>query len=184
MGKVQMGRAKAETWATPSKVFAQRLRETRENRGWSQSELAQLMTDSGRPMNTTALLRVESGERKLTLDEAIALANILRAAPANLLSPPGGELIALTDREAVDGDGMRNWLLTGVGIVVWPEPPRAEDETKLRAWLDRELERGAVALADALRGHDKSGIKASGEAILGAVEKYRKASEEARSDAS
>jgi len=169
---------------TPSKVFAQRLRETREARGLSQSELAQMLTDRGRPMNTTALLRVESGERKLSLDEAIALADVLQAAPANLLSPPDGSYVALTDNKGVDGDGIRNWLLTGVGIVVWPEPARAEDETKLRAWLDRELERGAVALADALRGHDKSGIKAAGGAILGAVEKYRKASEEAQSDAS
>src|SRR5215217_3374746 len=101
----------------PTEVFAARLREMRDARGLTQAELAQQMTEAGRPLSRGALLRLESGERGLLLDEAIALTRLLHAVPAQLLTAPEGALTALTGKEAVDGDGMRNWLVYGEPIL-------------------------------------------------------------------
>ena len=82
----------------PSEIFARRLREVRTARGESQETLAQTMTERGAcPLSKAALLRIEKGKgfdeggRGLSLDEAIALAAVLNAAPAHLLTPPEGE---------------------------------------------------------------------------------------------
>lgn len=158
-----------------SEVFALRLRETRRARDLSQSEVARRMTEAGRPMGKASLLRVENDTRGPTLDEAFALAQVLFAATANLLSPPEGALVALTDKVAVDGGGLRNWLLTGVGIPVWPEAPRDEDRGTLRVWFEDAVTAHAVALADAYRARDKAGIRAAVEAILASVGRYEQA---------
>src|SRR5262245_2425001 len=103
----------------PSEVFAQRLKATRTDRHLSQTELARRTTDTGRPMAKPALLRIEKGQppemggRGLSLDEALAFCSVLGTAPATMLSPPEGELVWLTDDEAVDGDGLRDWFRHG-----------------------------------------------------------------------
>jgi hypothetical protein len=134
-----------------------------------------MMTNAGRPLSRPALLSIENRSRGLSLDEALGLANVLRSALANLLSPPEGSVVALTEKEAVDAEGLRNWLLAGVGFVVWPASPTDEDRTTLRVWLDSALERHAFALADAVRSDDKAGIFAAGKAIVETVREYDQA---------
>src|SRR5688500_4231713 len=102
-----------DDWKRPSEIFAARLRETRKARDLTQTELAQLMTDAGLPLSKPALLRIENGERGLSLDEAIALSAVLYAVPAHLLTPPDDGIVALTDKLGVDGEGLRAWLLHG-----------------------------------------------------------------------
>jgi hypothetical protein len=162
-------------------VFAQRLQETRVAREkMSQAELAQRATDVGRPLDRAAVLRIESGQRGLALDEAVALATILRAAPAHLLTPPEGELVALTDKEAVDGEALRNWLMYGapfLGMAAAVAVDRDQEQLALRAQLERDLTQYALALTDAVRGEDKAGIRLAGEAIVLAVGDYQEAIE-------
>ena len=144
----------------PSAVFAARLREIRKARGLSQELLAHSMTEGGRPLNKAALLRIESGERGLALDEALALAALLHAAPAHLLSPPEEEaLVWLTDQRGVDGDGMRDFLRFGEPLALSPEGQRA----RLSSSLEQAVIVYARALVDAVQGNDRAGQK---EALL------------------
>lgn len=161
----------------PSAVFAQRLRETRKARALSQEELARRMGEVGRPLGKASLVRVENETREPTLDEAFGLGQVLAAAPANLLSPPDGKFFAPIDGSAVDADGLRNWLLTGIGVTVWPDPPREEDRDKLRVWLQNTVTAHAGALADASRVNSQAGIIAAVDAIIAAVRQYQEALE-------
>ena len=151
----------------PSAVFAQRLRETRQARGLTQTELAERMTDAGRPMSKPALLRIENGTRGLSLDEALAFAQVLNAVPAHLLNPPEGTVVAPVDWTGYDGEGLRLWLVTGVGGSVWPEQIATDDDRALaESWFEGVLSSLAVALVDANRVDDKEGVNAIGRRIV------------------
>lgn len=167
--------AKEPIGLPPSKVFGQRLRETREARNLKQAEVAKMMTDAGRPLSRAALLRIENGTRGLSLDEAVALALVLRANPSHMLTPPGDSMLALTDREGVDGPALRNWLTTGNPILAWPASPRDEDRDTLAELLLRTVTYHAVALIDAERIGDKDGIVVAARAIKEAIDKHRAA---------
>ena len=140
----------------PSEIFAMRLRETRRARGRTQTELAEAMTNAGRPLNRPAVIRIESGERGISLDEAIGLASVLNAAPALMLSPPGDDMVALTDNTAVDGEALRDWLATGSALLTWPShaPGTPEDALREEALLESRLVSLATALLDAARTND------------------------------
>lgn len=158
-----------------STVFAQRLREIREARGMSRPQLARLMTERGRPMTKLALHRIENGDRKVSLDEAIAFAETLRAALAALLSPAEGTYLALTDKHAVDGAGLRQWLVTGHAVEAWPVTPVAEDREHLDAMLRKALAAYAIALVDAGRVDDLAGAQAAIDAIEAALKRHHQA---------
>lgn len=161
-----------EAWKRPSEVFAARLRETRKARGLKQSDVAQRMTEHGRPMNKAAVLRIERGERGLGLDEAIALAATLSAVPAQLLTPREGERVGLTDKLGVDGLGMRGWLRFGDSAFATAgdlEPERVADLT-MQAVFGH-----ARALVDAHRAEDKAGIQ---EAFRALRDTFRNGGEE------
>ena len=161
----------------PREVFAARLRETRKARGFSQTELAHRMTERGHPMSRAALLRVERGERGLSLDEALALAAELFVAPAHLLSPPDGEFVWLTDRFGVDGEGMRAWLLHGDDFVAtWGDYQAGERESA----FGRALLVHAKAYIDAERGDDKAGKARELAELVKAAAAYNKIAEEER----
>lgn len=136
----------------PGAVFAHRLRELREARGVSQTTLADLLTTAGVPMNKWAVMRIETGQRQLTLDEALAIALVLKASFAHLLTPPDGGLTAVTEHVGLDGAALREWLRYGT-----PGATHREAEEEL---MDAELEERlavlAVAYLDA-RANDKTG---------------------------
>lgn len=149
----------------PSDVFAKRLKEIRGSRGLSQTALARLVTDAGRPLSKAALLRIESGERRLTLDEAMALALILGVAPAHLLSPPGDAIVWITDQWGTDGSGLRNWLLLGDPHLLTVPGQRV----RLRTRLAFAVETYAQAIVDAKRGNDTAGRRAAIAALTEAI---------------
>jgi transcriptional regulator with XRE-family HTH domain len=155
----------------PSQVFAKRLRETREARGFTQTELAQLVTGKGQPISKAALLRIERGKRGLSLDEAFALAQVLNVAPAHLLSPPDDEQVWLTPSYAVDGTGMRNWLLFGAPILAMTEPGQ---RASARMKLVFNVEVYAQAIVDADRGRDEEGKRVAIAALEGAILGHQK----------
>lgn len=63
---------------TPEHFFARRLRERREALGLSQAAVAEaLRAESGISLDPTAITRIESNDRRISLDEAVALATIL-----------------------------------------------------------------------------------------------------------
>jgi transcriptional regulator with XRE-family HTH domain len=160
-----------EDQKSPSEVFASRLREIRKARDLSQTELARRMTEEGRPMNKAALLRIENGQRGLSLDEALALAELLKVAPAHLLSPPDDAMVWLTDNRGVDGAGMRNWLLFGDPLLLNPPGRRFV----LRAELVGAIEVYAQAIIDAKNGRDEEGRKHAIRALEAAIMEHNTA---------
>jgi transcriptional regulator with XRE-family HTH domain len=141
----------------------------------SQADLAARMTERGRPLSRPALQQLETSKRGVSLDEALALAACLWAAPANLLSPPGDTYVALTDDVGVDGQALRTWFSTGDPLGAWPETPTEDDRAALDEILGDALSRLALALVDANRSGDKAGVKALYVAIEQAVDRHRAA---------
>lgn len=159
----------------PSRVFGDRLREIRRDRKFSQTELAHRMTERGRPMSKEALLRVERGGRGLSLDEALALAACLHVAPAHLLSPPGEEIVWLTDKQGVDSEGMRAWLLHGDEFIATASEYQRGELAKA---LEGVVLAHARALVDAQKGDDKAGVRNQLYALGRAALRYQKALED------
>ena len=148
-----------ETTLPASAVFAARLRETRKARGLTQAELAQRMKAKGHTISETALRRIESWKRGLSLDEAFALIEALEAVPVYMLTPQEDKLIRLSESVATDGEGMRGWLVSGLPDLIPPER-RPEPPAELTDALAREqrtqenfarIRRVAYGLVDAVR---------------------------------
>lgn len=57
----------------------------RQRRGWDQRTLAERVTAVGRPMSTSVLGKVESGARRVDIDDLVALAAALEVRLAQLL---------------------------------------------------------------------------------------------------
>lgn len=85
-------------------VFATRLREARESRGWSQAELAQRAY-----MQPSAIAHFEAGRRKPSFDNVRRLAKVLEVSADFLMGVKATvafrneELLNATDRDYIQG---------------------------------------------------------------------------------
>jgi transcriptional regulator with XRE-family HTH domain len=93
----------------PSENFTRRLREARTRRGWTQAELAKRVTALGHSLDKTAVTKLEGGNRKVTLDDAVALAAALDVPVLSLLLPAEGDA-ALTRKLAIPFPFARAWM--------------------------------------------------------------------------
>lgn len=120
-------------------------------------------------MSKIAVLRIERGERGISLDEALAFAFVLGAAPANMLSPEDGAYVWPTNRMGLSGAELRNWLLFGDPLLV------SEEGQRVRARLKTmfALERLAQAMVDARRGGDSAGVNAAAVQLTDIVLKHQ-----------
>lgn len=108
-GGIVAGRTKTEGRRIGA-IFALRLREAREARGWRQQDLSDRMGQLGAPMDRTTLAKIERGKREARLEEMIALAAALDVAPLNLYMPiEGDEPVCLAPALAVDPGDARKW---------------------------------------------------------------------------
>lgn len=79
-----------------STILGQNVTAARENRGWTQAELAEQMSNLlGKPFNTSTVNRLEKGNRPTPLTEVFALAELLRVSVNDLL-PPQDDLMAVS----------------------------------------------------------------------------------------
>ncbi|MFF5759668.1 multiprotein-bridging factor 1 family protein [Streptomyces longwoodensis] len=67
----------------------------RQRRGWDQAHLAARITDAGRAMSTSVLGKIESGSRRVDVDDLAAIAAALEVTPQVLL--PGSDDGAVPD---------------------------------------------------------------------------------------
>lgn len=89
---------------TPGARFARRLREERERAGISQADLAGRLSGAlDDVIYHSAVARIESGKRSVKIDEAVAIADVLKVSLAALLE----------DRDTVDDriDELRDELI-------------------------------------------------------------------------
>lgn len=97
---------------TFEQITARRVRYLRERLGWSQQDLADKLANFKMPIDRSALARLETGKRGVSIDEMARLAFALNVAPVNLM----------TDTEAGDDEPMTPAI---PGMEVSPEDARA-----------------------------------------------------------
>lgn len=68
--------------------LAENLRRIRIARGLSTARLSKLLTDIGRPIQPTGITKIEKRERKVDVDDLMALCAGLKVNPSALLLPP------------------------------------------------------------------------------------------------
>ena len=70
-------------------ILAERIRRERSKRGWSPADLAKQMTAAGCSLTTSAVYKIENREapRRISVDELIALTQILGTTVEDLLTP-------------------------------------------------------------------------------------------------
>lgn len=74
-----------------SQVFPLQLQKWRNRRGLTTQALADRMGELGEPIHPSAITKIESGARKVSLDEAFAFAAALNVPPPTLLLPLDGQ---------------------------------------------------------------------------------------------
>ena len=74
---------------SPEARFIETVIRTRAHKGWTQAELAEALTRNGLPKaNRPLVAKIESGDRALRLDEAVALSAALGLDLSSVSSPP------------------------------------------------------------------------------------------------
>ncbi|OSZ58676.1 hypothetical protein OQI_20435 [Streptomyces pharetrae CZA14] len=87
----------------------------RQRRGWDQAYLAERVSDAGRPMSTSVLGKIESGARRVDVDDLVAVAAALEVSPSALL--PGGEERADPFEEAAAPGQVRARVLEDIAAL-------------------------------------------------------------------
>lgn len=103
---------------------AENLRRIRQEQGLSYAELARRLAGIGHPILDTGLLKIEKGDRRVDVDDLMALAIALGTTPNRLILPPG-EPEHATERYHVTS------AITGTPPLLW-------------AWATGEVPLGAL----------------------------------------
>lgn len=117
---------------------AERVQQLRKERGWNQQQLADAVAERGWQMDRTAIVRIESGKRGVSVDDLTALAAALNVSPGWLLLPTvvGDEEVPLVGSVTAPGWAAWQWV-DGVA----PLPTRAGDDDEW-PWNTPEDEEG------------------------------------------
>jgi transcriptional regulator with XRE-family HTH domain len=94
----------------PSEVFRRRLREVRQAKGWTQPELAEALAGAGVDLNEFVITRMESGKRRVSLDEAVALAAVLGPSLLHMVVPLDNSKVHLAPRLPAQAVDARAWV--------------------------------------------------------------------------
>lgn len=84
-------------------IFARRVRDVRKQAEMTQAQLAARMTSAGYKIDNTAISRIESGDRPVSIGEAVHLAGFLGVPLVELVTDPGANTEAeKTHRDRVE----------------------------------------------------------------------------------
>ena len=138
----------------PSAVFATQMRLQREKKGMTQRQLAGRLGDLGFEVHQTTIGKWEAGERRISLDEALAICAALDVAPTHMLSgsflPVRMKrpfLVLSDDTRPVSAREMRQWIRG-------QRPLWGQDEKRYATEVapDEWKALGVAGLAELLRG--------------------------------
>ena len=73
------------TKETQNSRFRKQLRAEREHRGWSQEQLAKLLSRKGFPFHASTIAKIEAGDRSVGIAEAVAVAELFEVPLDSLL---------------------------------------------------------------------------------------------------
>lgn len=150
VGSVLPGDKEAATAAET--YFARNLREWRNERGMSQEELARQMAELGFPFHQGTIYKIETGARRVRLDEATVLAKVLGLDLDMLTAEPDKQrtarLLSMAVAKIVEqSEGIEDLALALLvnldGLRDSLEVARAEPADK---WLQRAIKSGEEAL--------------------------------------
>jgi transcriptional regulator with XRE-family HTH domain len=171
----------------PSEMFAEQMRIQRERKGWTQKQLAIRLAKLGFLVHQTTIGKWEAGERRITLDEALAISVALDVGPAHMLagsyldarfSRPSVALSAKTP--PVSARQMRMWV-RGEQTLWGQDEKRYYTEVAPDEWLAmqragvRGLVRSVQELVDAWADGDSESAGEIIEAISDEIGRQRRA---------
>ncbi|MGP9537008.1 helix-turn-helix domain-containing protein [Brachybacterium sp. AOP43-C2-M15] len=159
----------ATTVAPPvrfEETFARELHRRRELSGISQAELARRAKAEGLHIWQSAIGRIETGDRQVTLNEALVLASILGADLAEM-----ADYAPIAEGDALDPAGIateraREAALAGFRTVYQAWERLEAATTEARGWIDRAIENELTLAPEDEHGHNR--LPAS-EATLAAL---------------
>src|SRR6185312_5282971 len=81
----------SEKWT--DKRFGKRVKAKRDARGWSQADMAKMLSDRGiHPMHPTTVAKIEAGDRSVRITEAVGIADLFEVSVDSLLGrKPGAQ---------------------------------------------------------------------------------------------
>lgn len=102
---------RSEGWGPVSNVVAQNLLRVRKARRFTTQQLAVRLVELGQPIPASGITRIEKGDRRVDVDDLMALAVALNVAPTTLLLPPtaGSQSVRLASNYAVSGRTAWQW---------------------------------------------------------------------------
>lgn len=105
-----MGSRKVEKGPAATRVVAN-VRQVRQQLRLSQEEVVERLALLGRPILKSGLSKIETGERRVDVDDLVALALALQVTPSRLLLGPEAdeELIQLTDNPTLTYSRRQAW---------------------------------------------------------------------------
>ncbi|MDZ4235260.1 MAG: helix-turn-helix transcriptional regulator [Dietzia sp.] len=140
-----------DSLGTTGATVARNIRRVRLERGLAYTELAEQLEELGREVPTWGLRKIESGGRRVDVDDLMALAVALRVSPITLLMPHTG-----TDRDEVTAAGL-NHPVSAANLWTWlraDRPMEGDDRIPVvfydaawpAWWLKRHVEHQQEAL--------------------------------------
>jgi len=159
----------------PGAIFGRRVREIRNRHGWTQAELAERLTDLGRPMDQAVVARLESKKPStravnVSLVDVLAFSAALGVSPVFLFLPLDDDVpVQVAPKLELPARHVRSWVKGNV-------PLRADDDHRI--WeTERDAQTlGLAAAADLLR---RSVERSRREAHHRLAERRRRAEESA-----
>ena len=101
----------------PSEVFAEQIRLQRGRKGWTQKQLAARLAKLGFVVHQTTIGKWEAGERRISLDEALAISVALDVGPVHMIAGSYSDaaftrptIVLSSKSTAVSPRQMRMWL--------------------------------------------------------------------------
>ncbi len=113
------------------RVVAERIRAYREGKNLTWTQLAKRMSECGRPITAIALRRIEDGERRVDVDDLLALAYTLEVNPHALLFPRLSisdgivETVEVSGLSKISGETLWEWADGERPLYDPTEDPRA-----------------------------------------------------------
>jgi transcriptional regulator with XRE-family HTH domain len=173
----------------PSEMFAEQMRIQRERKGWTQKQLATRLAKLGFLVHQTTIGKWEAGERRITLDEALAISVALDVGPAHMLAGSYLDVtfnrpsIALSPKTApVSARQMRMWV-RGQQTLWGQDEKRYYTEVAPDEWVAmqragvRELVDAVQELVDAWADDDRESAREIIETMSDELGRQRRALE-------
>jgi len=173
----------------PSEVFAEQMRIQRARKGWTQRQLAARLAKLGFLVHQTTVGKWESGERRISLDEALAISVALDVGPAHMVAGSYVDAafsrpsIALSQKTPpVSARQMRMWV-RGQQALWGQDERRYYTEVAPDEWVAIQragvmgLHRGLQELIDAWAEDDRESALESIEVMSEELERQRRSLE-------